>query len=169
MAVNTTGNQLSGNNTPGSSNQSAENTATDLSNQASYLPRLEDIESISVIEDFNSILKIYPSLDPAVNDPTKTVLMILHSRKSYQSEASGIRNTKFEGYAYTKEFYSPRYDNMILPVEKDYRRTIYWNPDIPTDKEGQSSIWFSNNSTCTSLHVSAESVTSNGIIGVLNK
>ena len=169
MTNNTTGNQLSGSNAPGNSNQSTDNNTADLANQASYLPRLEDIESISVIEDFNSILKIYPNLDPAKTDPTKTVLMILHTKKSFQPEAAGIRNTKFDGYAYTKEFYSPHYEDMRLPVEKDYRRTIYWNPDIMTDKEGKSSIWFSNNSTCKSLHVSAETVTSNGIIGVLNK
>jgi hypothetical protein len=169
MSTNTTGNQLSGNKTPGSTNQSSDNNTADLANEASYLPRLEDIESISVIEDFNSILKIYPNLDPAITDPTKTVLMILHTKKRYQPEASGIRNTKFDGYAYTKEFYSPRYEDMSLPIEKDYRRTIYWNPDVLTDKEGKASIWFSNNSSCKSLHVSAETVTSNGIIGVLNK
>jgi len=169
MAVNTTGNQPSGSTTPGSSTQSTDNNAADLSSQVSYLPRLEDIESVSVIEDFNSILKIYPSIDPGKTDVTKTVLMILHSKRNNQSEANGIRNTNYDGYAYTKEFYSPHYNTMQLPSEKDYRRTIYWNPDILTDKEGKASIWFFNNSTCKTLNVNAETVTSNGIPGVLNK
>ena len=169
MSANPTGNQFSGNNTPGSTTQSTDNNASNLSDQVSYLPRLEDIESVSVIEDFNSILKIYPSIDPGKTDVTKTVLMILHSKRNNQSEATGIRNTNYDGYAYTKEFYSPHYDNKQLPSEKDYRRTIYWNPDILTDKEGKASIWFFNNSTCKTLNVNAETVTSNGIPGVLNK
>ena len=169
MSGNNTGNQLSGNNTPGNSNQVAEGNANDLSNQVSYLPRLEDIESVSVIDDFNSILKIYPGIDPGKTDATQTVLMILHTKRIYQPEASGIRNTKYEGYAYTKEFYSPHYDTRELPVEKDYRRTLYWNPDIMTDKEGKASIWFYNNSTSKTLNVNAETVTSNGIPGVLTK
>jgi len=169
MTTNTIGNQPSGSTTPGSSTQTSENNATDLSSQVSYLPRLEDIESVSVIEDFNSILKIYPTIDPGKTDVTNTVLMILHTKRNNQPEASGIRNTKYDGYAYTKEFYSPHYDNLQLPSEKDYRRTIYWNPDIMTDKEGKASIWFFNNSTCKSLNVTAETVTSNGIPGALNK
>jgi len=164
LSTNNTGNQSSTSNTPGSTNQSANNNTTSLADQVSDLPRIEDIESASVIEDFNSILKICPTLDP-----TNTVLIILHTRRNYQSEASGVRNTKYEGYAYTKEFYSPHYNTMLPPTEKDYRRTIYWNPDIMTDKEGKASIEFFNNSTCKTLHVNAETVTSSGITGVLNK
>jgi hypothetical protein len=68
-----------------------------------------------------------------------------------------------------KEFYNPRYDKAMLPDEKDYRRTLYWNPDVKTDKTGKATVAFFNNSTCKSMNVSAETVTSNGIIGVLNK
>jgi uncharacterized protein YfaS (alpha-2-macroglobulin family) len=56
-----------------------------------------------------------------------------------------------------------------MPDKKDFRRTIYWNPDVLTDAEGKATINFFNNSTCRKMNVSAETVTENGIIGVLNK
>jgi len=157
-------NTSTGNSTTGSTNPSETNNAATNDNQASLLPRLDEIESISVIEDFSSIIRIDPRLDP-----TTTVLIILHSKKNYQNAPAGIRDTKYDGYAHVKEFYNPRYDKAMLPNEKDYRRTIYWNPDVKTDKTGKATIGFFNNSTCKSINVSAETVTSNGIIGVLNK
>lgn len=80
----------------------------------------------------------------------------------------GIRKTKLEGYSYSKEFFNPRYDRVILPDEKDYRRTLYWNPDVKTDANGKASISFFNNSSCVHMRVSAETVTKNGEIGSLN-
>jgi hypothetical protein len=161
---NNPGNTPAGNSTTGSSNPSANNNAAVNDDQASILPRLDEIESASVIEDFNSLIRIDPRIDP-----TTTVLIILHTKKNYQNVPAGIRDTKYDGYSYTKEFYSPRYDNVMLPDEKDFRRTLYWNPDVKTDKTGKASINFFNNSTCNTLNVSAETVTSKGIIGVLNK
>jgi hypothetical protein len=161
---NNPGNTPAGNSTTGSSNPSATDNTAVNDKQASLLPRLDEIESVSVIEDFSSIIRIDPRLDP-----TSTVLIILHSKKNYQNAPAGIRDTKYDGYAHVKEFYNPRYDKAMLPNEKDYRRTIYWNPDVKTDKTGKATIGFFNNSTCKSMNVSAETVTSNGIIGVLNK
>ena len=161
---NNPGNIPAGNNITGSTNPSANNNAVVNDNQASILPRLDEIESASVIEDFNSLIRIDPRIDP-----TTTVLIILHLKKNYQNVPAGIRDTKYNGYAYEKEFYSPRYDKVILPDDKDFRRTLYWNPDVKTDKTGKASITFFNNSTCNTLNVCAETVTSNGIIGVLNK
>jgi len=40
---------------------------------------------------------------------------------------------------------------------------------VPTDKDGKAPVLFYNNSTCKTMNVSAESVTANGVIGVLNK
>ena len=44
-----------------------------------------------------------------------------------------------------KEFYSPKYDapktSAVIP---DLRSTIYWNPNIITDKDGKASIEYFN-------------------------
>ncbi len=79
----------------------------------------------------------------------------------------GVRKTWLDGYSQVKEFYSPNYS--ILPPEADYRRTLYWNPSVKTDKDGKASIQFYNNSSCKSFSISAETITPQGVIGVLKK
>jgi hypothetical protein len=79
----------------------------------------------------------------------------------------GVRKTWLDGYSQVKEFYSPNYS--ILPPEADYRRTLYWNPSVKTDKDGKATIQFYNNSSCKSFSISAETITPQGVIGVLKK
>jgi len=77
----------------------------------------------------------------------------------------GVRKTWLDGYSEVKEFYSPDY--TILPPEPDYRRTLYWNPSVITDENGSVNINFYNNSSCRYFSISAETVTSQGMIGIL--
>ncbi|ADQ78737.1 hypothetical protein Palpr_0581 [Paludibacter propionicigenes WB4] len=81
--------------------------------------------------------------------------------------AKGVRKTWMDGYSQVKEFYSPNYS--ILPPEADYRRTLYWNPSVKTNKEGKALIQFYNNSSCKSFSISAETITPQGVMGVLKK
>ena len=81
----------------------------------------------------------------------------------------GIRRTKFDGYSWTKTFYSPPYDKLGLPDEDDVRRTLYWNPNVTTDSNGNARVSFFNNRSAKKVSISAETVTSNGMIGVLNQ
>ncbi len=84
-------------------------------------------------------------------------------------EPYGIRNTTFKGYEKAREFFSPQYDKVLLPDDKDYRRTLYWNPNVRTDKDGKATVSFFNNGSCKKMNVSAETVTEKGAIGVYNK
>ena len=78
--------------------------------------------------------------------------------------AKGVRKTWLEGYSTVSEFYSPNYST--LPPDLDYRRTLYWNPMVIPDESGRARIQFYNNSRCKSFSISAETVTSQGMIGV---
>jgi len=81
--------------------------------------------------------------------------------------AKGVRKTWLEGYSTASEFYSPNYSE--LPPEPDYRRTLYWNPMVTTDATGMAKIRLYNNSTAMNFTISAETVTSQGMIGVYKK
>nr|MCR4994621.1 hypothetical protein [Bacteroidales bacterium] len=61
-----------------------------------------------------------------------------------------------DGYAFQEDFYQPDYQRHP-PVEgqKDYRRTLYWNPELPLDADGHTRISFFNNSQPTSIAVQA--------------
>jgi hypothetical protein len=81
--------------------------------------------------------------------------------------AKGVRKTWLEGYSTPSEFYSPNY--LELPPEPDYRRTLYWNPMVSTDGTGMTKIRFYNNSRAINFNISAETITSQGMIGVYKK
>jgi uncharacterized protein YfaS (alpha-2-macroglobulin family) len=53
-------------------------------------------------------------------------------------------------------------DYSIMPPMEDFRRTLYWNPNVKTDKDGKATIEFYNNSSCTQMFISAEGITKDG-------
>jgi len=79
--------------------------------------------------------------------------------------AKGVRKTWLEGYSGVSEFYSPNYSELP-PVLPDYRRTLYWNPMVTTDENGKAKIQFYNNSRSNNFSISAETVTTLGMIGI---
>jgi hypothetical protein len=68
----------------------------------------------------------------------------------------------FQGLTQPVEFYEPNYDWQPEPEETDYRRTVYWNPQVKTDQDGRAHIEFFNNGFSQKLAVSAEGLTPNG-------
>ena len=72
------------------------------------------------------------------------------------------RHMILRGYAVCEDFYQPDYSNQKPTEPTDYRRTLYWNPDVQLDSEGRATIQFYNNSQKTQITVSAEGMTSEG-------
>ena len=84
---------------------------------------------------------------------------------TYPNDSTHIirgREYNFQGFTRPVEYYNPDYSHASLPEIHDYRRTLYWNPNVTTDRYGQASIEFYNNSVCTLLDVSAEGISKYG-------
>ena len=65
--------------------------------------------------------------------------------------SSTRRYTSLRGYNESKQFYSPDYSDE-LPDEKDYRRTLFWCPEVkPVDGKLNVSIY--NSSVCNAINV----------------
>lgn len=73
----------------------------------------------------------------------------------------GRRITTFHGYDRPTKFQTDDYERMPVMVD-DYRRTLWWEPDLVADSQGNASVEFYNNSTCKQLFVSAEGMTHDG-------
>ena len=132
------------------------------------LIRLEAIKSIYINEDI-TIKSLYadPRLTPIKVDQLYSCVVFIETYPdgTVPTEAGkGVRKTKLEGYSYSREFYNPDY-SQLLP-ESDYRRTLYWNPAVTPDEDGKAHIQFFNNSRCRNFSISAETMTSQGLIGV---
>ena len=69
------------------------------------------------------------------------------------------------GFAYPAECYSPDYSKQTPPDSvKDYRRTLYWNPNLMLDKDGKASITLYNNSRTTQISVDAQGQAADGTL-----
>ena len=61
------------------------------------------------------------------------------------------------------DFYHPNYSQRPLPDDlRDYRRTLYWNPNAPLNADGTFTCTFYNNSKQTRIKVSAVGITDSG-------
>ena len=62
------------------------------------------------------------------------------------------------------DFYHPDYSHA-LPEEgrKDYRRTLYWNPNARVDEEGFFHTTFYNNGKTTRVKVDAAGIAPGGL------
>ena len=76
----------------------------------------------------------------------------------------GMRRSTLEGYLDPVEFYSPDYSNGA-PFETDFRRTLYWNPEVKPDSTGKATVRFYNNSRAKNFGVSTATISADGKLG----
>ncbi len=80
----------------------------------------------------------------------------------------GERITNIPGFSAPYRFYSPEYPEGPIIGDVDYRRTLYWNPNVVTDAAGHAEVEFYNNSYSRHLSVSAAGITAGGTPYVLD-
>lgn len=88
--------------------------------------------------------------------------VFVYTRNQQYHNYKGLRRTYFDGFSLPETFQHNNY--RLMPPEPDFRRTLYWNPDVKTDAQGNAKVGFYNNSTCRQFIVSAEGVTQNGTV-----
>ena len=81
----------------------------------------------------------------------------------------GRRTTTIEGFSLPVEFYSPQYPEGGIYGDVDARRTLYWNPNVITDSQGNARVEFYNNSYSTKYRISGAGITASGIPYILNQ
>ncbi|WP_461450826.1 carboxypeptidase-like regulatory domain-containing protein [Mucilaginibacter sp.] len=88
------------------------------------------------------------------------------TRDSYKRPAPGIITYSPVGYYKIRTFYSPQYDDPKTNQSiADQRSTIYWNPNIVTDKDGKASFQFFNAGNKGTYRVIIEGIDIDGNIG----
>lgn len=72
------------------------------------------------------------------------------------------RRYVLDGIAYPEEYYSPDYSKAIPTEPKDYRRTLYWNPNAKPEADGRFTTTLYNNCRETRVTVSACGIDTEG-------
>ena len=95
-----------------------------------------------------------------------TVCVDLHLIDQLDSHRITSRDRRYilPGYSAPEEFYQPDYSNKPLPDVKDYRRTLYWNPNLQLDDNGKAEFRFYGNGKQTHLIVTAEGLANDGTL-----
>jgi len=71
-----------------------------------------------------------------------------------------------KGFYKAREFYSPKYDNTALPAkQRDFRSTIFWKPELITDKDGNASFEYFNADGTGTYKVVIEGIDDKGNLG----
>jgi hypothetical protein len=111
-----------------------------------YQPRLEGSSRYMGANRPETVIAIYPFFD--------------------ESKRAVYRDRRYilEGFSYPAEFYSPDYSKQIPSIPTDYRRTLYWNPNLQLDENGEANIFFYNNSRQTTLTIEAEGQATDGTL-----
>lgn len=75
----------------------------------------------------------------------------------------GYRRLYGHGFHSPAEFYAPDYAHELPPDPKDHRRTLYWNPEVKTGKDGRAELTFSANADAQQhLQVTVRGLTEQG-------
>lgn len=68
-------------------------------------------------------------------------------------------------YAVAKRFYAPKYQTTTTKERNDFRETIYWNPVVQTNANGEATLEFYNSDATTTFRAIAEGIGYNGKVG----
>jgi hypothetical protein len=81
-----------------------------------------------------------------------------------KEEARGAIVANIKGYEMARQFYSPKYASPEVDPKHvpDLRATLYWNPDVKTDANGNAKVTFWNSDEKTSVHVVLEGISVDG-------
>lgn len=96
--------------------------------------------------------------------PVVTVDLHLIDQNESHRATSRDRRYLLPGYSAPMEFYQPDYSQKPLPDVKDYRRTLYWNPDLLIGDDGRAEFRFYGNGKQTHLSVRAEGIATDGTL-----
>lgn len=125
------------------------------------IPFVKDVLTPTQLASLNQTLKLD---DITFQRGLYVIDITMYPSGLRRSKVKGHRQTTFRGYSEMPAFYAPEYPDGPIQGEVDYRRTLYWNPALTTDAEGNATVTFYNNGYSKQLDVSAEGITPQGVL-----
>ena len=119
---------------------------------------LDEVKSVYITENPSAYIFFRPYTP--FSKEVVTIFVYTHWGVPQRNMEKGVRRTYFQGYNVPSTFEMEDYS--LIPPMEDFRRTLYWNPDVTADEEGKAVIEFYNNSSCREIYVSAEGITTDG-------
>ncbi len=119
----------------------------------------DGLSSINRTTNTKGVLVVNMKQQPKGEKITKDQLLALLPKNNVVEFYPG-------GYTTSRVFYSPKYDRPASnSTPNDYRSTIYWNPNIITDKNGNTTFEFYNADGVGTYKAIIEGIDKDGNIG----
>lgn len=118
---------------------------------------LDEVNAVYISETASAFGNYVSS--PTLSSVNCTTIFVYTHRYNYKLD-KGTRRTYFQSYNDPETFQMDNYS--ILPPMEDFRRTIFWAPNVRTDNEGKANVEFYNNSSCRKMYISAEGLDKEG-------
>jgi len=123
---------------------------------------VSDVESVKMLKNVDAAIYGFQG--------SNGVLIITTKKNKSQAVnkklSPGLITYAPKGFYKARTFYSPAYGGSVKQANKpDDRVTIYWNPDVVTDKDGNASFDFYNADGKGNYRVIIEGIDDNGNIG----
>ncbi|MBS1523552.1 MAG: TonB-dependent receptor plug domain-containing protein, partial [Bacteroidetes bacterium] len=120
-----------------------------------------DVETVEVLKYANAAIYGVQGGDGVLIITTKKG----GSTKPEDIASTGVLPITVQGYQKVREFYSPKYESGITYNHPDLRSTIYWKPELVTDKDGNASFDFYNADGIGNYRVVVEGIDERGNLG----
>lgn len=122
---------------------------------------LDEVKSVYIVLNRTKGEALGGSID---SDEHAAILIYTYGNEGQiEKRTKGTRVTRFRGYEPPETFFSPNYRLTDAPDAADFRRTLYWNPDILTNENGHASVvFYSNARNRQQLRITARAVLPDG-------
>jgi hypothetical protein len=125
-----------------------------------------DVQALSSINMSDvAMIKVYrpPFFGASGGGAGGAIAIYTKKGSSDNSQVKGLPFTLLYGYSPIKEFYTPDYEKNPEPDIKDYRTTLYWNPNLYFDKNTRRMVIpFFNSDNCKKIRVTIEGINEAG-------
>jgi TonB-dependent SusC/RagA subfamily outer membrane receptor len=99
-------------------------------------------------------------------------VLVITTKRTRQPDAKdipsiGVLPLTLTGFYKARQFYSPKYNTpaALNSKQRDLRSTIYWKPEIKTDKDGNAGFDFYNADGAGTYKITVEGIDKDGNIG----
>ncbi|WP_143020852.1 hypothetical protein ACRQ5D_09325 [Mucilaginibacter sp. P25] len=128
-----------------------------------------DIRSIGMTE-FDYVKVYDPSMGGIFGASGGVIAVYTKKGRGYDFDSQGNKYATIRGYSPVIKFYSPRYATGVNLANPDYRKTLYWNPNIIFNKKMKEYvIRFYNNDLANRFKLVIEGLNSNGRLTHIEK
>ncbi|RYZ99171.1 MAG: TonB-dependent receptor, partial [Sphingobacteriaceae bacterium] len=125
---------------------------------------INDVESVELLKDASKVAVYGPEGSGGV-----LVITTRRGEPNYdylKRPSPGVISYAPQGYYVARAFYSPKYgDPKTNEALADLRTTVYWSPNIITDKQGKASATYFNAGSKGTYRVVIEGIDNSGRIG----